>query len=73
MRKNSSSLKAPEAAVCGIDLGSRYSEICVLGAEGGVVERDRVKTTPEALERALGQRAPLAIASETGGQSNGDC
>ena len=70
MGKNSTSLKPSKAAVCGIDLGSRYSEICVLDAEGAVIERDRVKTTPEALERALGQRAPLAIAIETGGQSN---
>jgi transposase len=70
MGKNSTSKKAPEAAVCGIDLGSRYSEICVLDAEGAVIERERVKTTPEALAQAFAAKPPLRIAIETGGQSN---
>lgn len=70
MRKNNTSKKAPKAAVCGIDLGSRYSEICVLDAEGAVLERGRVATTPEALERAFAAKPPLRIAIETGGQSN---
>jgi transposase len=70
MRKNNTSLKPPKAAVCGIDLGSRHSEICVLDAEGAVIERGRAATTPAALERAFGQREPLPIAIETGGQSN---
>ena len=70
MRKNNTSKKAPEAAACGIDLGSRYSEICVLDAEGEVLERDRLKTTPEALEQAFAAKPSLRIAIETGGQSN---
>src|SRR3989337_2794076 len=70
MRKNNTSLKPLKAAVCGIDLGSRPSEICVLDAEGAVIERERVKTTPEALAQAFAAKPPLRIAIETGGQSN---
>lgn len=70
MGKNNTSSKPRTAAVCGIDLGSRHSEICVLDADGAVLERGRVATTPAALERAFGERTPLPIGIETGGQSN---
>jgi transposase len=70
MRKNSSSSNKQEAAACGIDLGSRHSEISILDAEGELIERQRIPTTQQALERAFAQRRPLLIAIETGGQTN---
>lgn len=72
MRKHntlSASSQAGPAAVCGLDLGSKHSELCLLDAAGAVVERQRIASTREALQRAF-RRPPLRIAIETGGQSN---
>lgn len=38
----------------GLDLGDRVSHICVLDADGAIVEEERVATTRSALERRLG-------------------
>ena len=48
MGKNNTSSKPRKAAVCGIDLGSRYSEICVLDADGAVLERGRLAARQQA-------------------------
>lgn len=38
----------------GLDLGDRVSHICVLDADGAIIEEERVATTRSALERRLG-------------------
>jgi predicted NBD/HSP70 family sugar kinase len=47
--------------VIGIDLGDRWSRYCVLDQVGTVVEEDRVRTTPEALQAKFGE-LPAIIA-----------
>src|SRR5688572_22938674 len=53
----------------GIDLGDRRSEVCVLGSDGGVVERFGVATTREALERRLGGLERARVVIEVGTHS----
>lgn len=73
MRKNNSansSRQAGPAAVCGIDLGSKHSELCLLDADGAVVERRRIRTSRRSFEEAFATLPPLRIAIETGSESN---
>jgi transposase len=54
----------------GLDLGDRYSYLCLLDTDGGeVVEEGRMHTTPEALERRFASEPPMRIAIETGTHS----
>jgi transposase len=55
----------------GLDLGDRYSYLCLIDTESGdVMEEGRLRTTPEALRRRFAsQERPLRIAVETGTHS----
>jgi transposase len=56
----------------GIDLGDKYSHLCLLDNESGeVLEEGRLRTTPEALRRRFSseQQQPLRIAIEAGTHS----
>ena len=54
----------------GLDLGDRYSYLCLIDTESGdVVEEGRLRTTPEALRRRFASEQPLRIAIETGTHS----
>ena len=54
----------------GLDLGDRYSYLCLLDTDGGeIIEEGRVRTTPEALRRRFASEQPLRIAIETGTHS----
>jgi transposase len=54
----------------GLDLGDRYSYLCLIDQEDGeVVEEGRLRTTPEALRRRFASERPLRIAIETGTHS----
>jgi transposase len=55
----------------GIDLGDKYSYLCVLDIESGeVVEEGRLRTTPEALGRCFCAEQPsMRIAIEAGTHS----
>ena len=53
----------------GIDLGDRFSHICVLDQEGAVIEEGRLKTTPAALRQRFQQCSRSRIAIETGTHS----
>lgn len=56
--------------VGGLDLGDRYSRLCVLDAESGeVVEEARLTTTPTSLSRRFAARPPMRIAIEVGTHS----
>ena len=51
----------------GIDLGDKYSFLCLVDTESGeVIEEGRLRTTPEALRRrfASEQQPPMRIAIE---------
>ena len=54
----------------GLDLGDRYSHICLLDTESGeLVEESRLRTTPEAFGRRFGSDARLTLALEVGTHS----
>jgi transposase len=53
-----------------LDLGDKYSRLCVVDREtGDVVEESRLPTTPKALERRFSSCAPMRIAIEVGTHS----
>jgi transposase len=55
----------------GLDLGDKYSYLCLLDTDGGeVIEEGRVRTTPEALRRRFAsERPPMRVAIEAGTHS----
>jgi transposase len=54
----------------GLDLGDRYSYLCLIDmVSGEVVEEGRLRTTPEALRRRFASEWPMRIALETGTHS----
>lgn len=55
----------------GLDLGDKYSYLCVIDDQSGeVIEEGRLRTTPEAFERRFGsERPPMRIAMEVGTHS----
>jgi transposase len=54
----------------GLDLGDKYSYLCLIDTQSGeVVEEGRLRTTPEALRRRFDSEQPLRIAIEAGTHS----
>jgi transposase len=55
----------------GLDLGARYSYLCLLDTQSGeVIEEARLRTTPEAFRRRFAsERPPMRIAIEAGTHS----
>jgi transposase len=53
----------------GVDLGNRWSHVCLMDNSGEVMDRTRVRTTPEAMREFFGEYAGSAIAVEASGQS----
>jgi len=64
------SSKQPQMTA-GLDLGDKYSYLCLIDAESGeVIEEGRLRTTPEALKRRFcSEQQPLRIAIEAGTHS----
>jgi transposase len=62
--------KARPKVTAGLDLGDRYSYLCLIDTRSGeVVEEGRLRTTPEALRRRFVSEPSLRIAMETGTHS----
>jgi transposase len=54
----------------GLDLGDKYSYLCLIDRHSGeVIEEGRLRTTPGALRRRFASERPLRIAIETGTHS----
>ena len=54
----------------GLDLGERYSYLCLLDTESGeAIEEGRLRTTPEAFRRRFASERPMRIAIEAGTHS----
>jgi transposase len=54
----------------GLDLGDKYSYLCLIAQEDGeVMEEGRLRTTPEALMRRFASERPMRIAIEAGTHS----
>ena len=54
------------ALTIALDIGNRFTEICVVDAAGSVVERDRVRTTPEVLRQRLATGGRARVLLEVG-------
>jgi hypothetical protein len=58
------------ALTAGIDLGDRYTHVCLLDSENGeVIEESRIPTNTKAFQRRFSGIAPMRIAIETGTHS----
>jgi transposase len=54
----------------GVDLGDKYSYLCLLDTESGeVIEEGRLRTSPEAFRRRFASELPMRIAIEAGTHS----
>src|ERR671911_2830589 len=54
----------------GLDLGDKYSYLCLIDQHSGeVIEEGRLRTTPEAFKRRFASEQPLRIAIEAGTHS----
>ena len=55
----------------GLDLGDKYSYLCVLDTDSGeVVEESRLRTNPEDLRRRFDSAEQMKVAIEVGTHSN---
>ena len=57
------------ARTIGIDVGDRWSQICVVDAAGTVVEEARVRTTAQAVQRRFAPVPPSRVVLEVGTHS----
>ena len=54
----------------GLDLGDKYSYLCLIDSQSGeVIEEGRLRTAPEAFRRRFASEQPMRIAIETGTHS----
>ena len=59
--------KGRPKTTAGLDLGDRYSHLCLIDTQSGeVVQEGRLCTSPEALRRRFASGRPMRIAIETG-------
>ena len=62
--------KGQPQMTAGLDLGDKYSYLCLIDTESGeVIEEGRLRTTPEALKRRFCSERSLRIAIEAGTHS----
>ncbi len=57
------------ATVVGMDLGDRTAHLCLLAADGEVVEEGRLTLTPDAIEYRFGSMPPSRVVMEVGTNS----
>jgi transposase len=59
--------KVQPKMTAGLDLGDKYSYLCLIDTVSGeVMEEGRLRTTPETLERRFSSEQPMPIAIEAG-------
>ena len=62
--------KVQPPTTAGLDLGDKYSRLCLVDQESGeIVEEGRLRTNPEAFERRFASERPMRIAIEAGTHS----
>jgi transposase len=63
--------KEHQKMTAGLDIGDKYSYLCLIDTESGeVIEEGRLRTTPETLRRRFAsEQSPMRIAIETGTHS----
>lgn len=55
--------------VVGLDLGDKFSLLCILNDQAEVIEESRVRTTPEGLQKRFASLPPCRVALEVGTHS----
>jgi len=69
-RKEASAMPQPYSVTAGIDLGDRYTHLCLVdGEEGEVIEESRIPTTRRAFQRRFSEAEPMRVAIEAGTHS----
>ncbi len=59
--------KEQHKMTAGLDLGDKYSYLCLIDQQSGeIMEEGRLRTTPEALRRRFASERPMRIASHRG-------
>ena len=62
--------KQQPKVTAGLDIGDKYSYLCLIDQESGqVIEEGRLRTTPEAFRRRFASEQPMRIAIEAGTHS----
>jgi transposase len=62
--------KQQPKVTAGLDIGDKYSYLCLIDQESGqVIEEGRLRTTPEAFRRRFASEPPMRIAIEAGTHS----
>src|SRR5215207_2431479 len=62
--------KGQPKVTAGLDIGDKYSYLCLIDQENGeVMEEGRLRTTPEAFRRRFASEQPMRIAIEAGTHS----
>ena len=62
-------MKKVSTLTIGVDVGDRYSQICVIDGEGEIVEEGKLRTTAEAFEGRFAGQASSLIVMEAGTHS----
>src|SRR5215204_5204836 len=69
-RPTMDSSKVQPKLTAGLDIGDKYSYLCLIDQESGqVIEEGRLSTTPEAFRRRFASEQPMRIAIEAGTHS----
>jgi len=66
---NEDGAKPQVGLTIGVDVGDRFSQICVLGADGEVVEEARIRTTPATFGQWFGSATSSRVVLEAGTHS----
>jgi transposase len=62
--------KGRPRTIAGLDIGDKYSYLCLIDSESAeVIEEGRLRTTPEAFRRRFASERPMRVAIETGTHS----
>jgi hypothetical protein len=62
--------KVQRKVTAGLDLGDKYSYLCLIDQQSGeVIEEGRLRTSPEAFRRRFASEQPIRIAIEAGTHS----
>jgi len=62
-------MKTSSTDTIGLDLGDRYSQVCVLNCEGRVTKSVKIRTNGAGIRRFFGKRASTRVVIEVGSQS----
>lgn len=62
-------MKNVSTMTVGIDIGDRYSQVCILDGDGEIVEESRIRTTAQAFDRKFATLKPTRMALEVGTHS----